>query len=200
MKRPGWSRALIVVGLLSAPAGAQSGSDAILFIEAVRDRNGEKATELLRFRPLVVNARGERGETALILAVSRRDVEWTGFLLHQGADPNLAARDGDTPLIAAARSGFGEAAGMLLSLRAKVDAANKMGETALIVAVQQRRADIVKILLAAGADPDRTDNAAGYSARDYAKRDNRARDIMALIEASKTKPSEQSEDINKFKL
>jgi hypothetical protein len=44
-------------------------------------------------------------------------------------------------------------------------------------------------LLAAGANPDKTDNAAGYSARDYAARDNRSRDIFKLIEAKKPKPA-----------
>jgi ankyrin repeat protein len=62
-----------------------------------------------------------------------------------------------------------------------------MGETPLITAVVQRQTPIVKMLLAAGANPDKTDTAAGYSARDYAQRDNRARDILQLIEAKKPK-------------
>jgi hypothetical protein len=45
----------------------------------------------------------------------------------------------------------------------------------------------VKALLEAGADPDRTDNVAGYSARDYANRDPRARDIQKLINDKKPK-------------
>ena len=93
-------------------------------------------------------------------------------------------RDGETPLIAAARIGYMGALGDLLRLKAKVDAANRMGETALIVAVQNRHPDIVKVLLALGADPDKSDSAAGYSARDYAKRDTRSRDILKLIEAA----------------
>jgi hypothetical protein len=44
---------------------------------------------------------------------------------------------------------------------------------------------IVRKLLQAGANPDRTDAAAGYSARDYAARDPRARDILKLIEDKK---------------
>lgn len=200
MKRPGWSRALILLGLLAAPAAAQMGNDGLTFLEAVRSRDGAKATELLRSRPIVVNARDDKGETPLIVAIARRDEEWTGFLLHHGADPNLAARNGDTPLITAARNGFDEAIGTLLAMGVKVDAANRMGETALILAVQQRHADIVKTLLAAGADPDRTDAAAGYSARDYAKRDSRSREILALIEGSKAKSSAEDEDLNKFKL
>ena len=55
------------------------------------------------------------------------------------------------------------------------------------IAVQQRDAPLVKILLQAGADPDRTDAVAGYSARDYAIRDARAREILKMIEAKKPK-------------
>ena len=70
---------------------------------------------------------------------------------------------------------------------AKIDQANKMGETPLIVAVQQRQTPVVRLLLAAGANPDKTDSAAGYSARDYAQRDSRARDILKLIQDKKPK-------------
>ena len=175
--------------LLAAPAGAQSGGfDGQKFVTAVRDRDGTEALELLRARgATVINARDEKGETALIVSISRRDGEWAGFLLNQGADPNLPARNGDTPLIAAARVGFREAAEWLLDLGAKVDLDNRMGETPLIVAVQQRHPQIVRLLLAAGADPDKTDSAAGLSARDYATRDTRSRDILKLIEAKKPK-------------
>ena len=38
-----------------------------------------------------------------------------------------------------------------------------------------------------GADPDKADHAAGYSARDYAQRDPRARDILRMIESKKPK-------------
>jgi len=64
-----------------------------------------------------------------------------------------------------------------------------MGETPLIVAVQQRQPAIVKVLLNAGADPDKADTAAGYSARDYAARDNRGRQILQMIEVKKPKAS-----------
>jgi len=64
-----------------------------------------------------------------------------------------------------------------------------MGETPLIVAVQQRDRPLVKLLLDHGADPDKTDAAAGYSAHDYATRDPRARDILVLINNKKPKSS-----------
>jgi ankyrin repeat protein len=180
--------AAVAAWLLAQPATAQTGFGEDNFVSAVRKRDGAKAMELLRTRgTLALNSRDDKGETGLIVAIARRDDEWTGFLLNQGADPNMAARNGDTPLIAAARAGYLGAAADLIRLKVKVDAANRMGETALIVAVQQRQVPIVKLLLAAGADPDRTDSAAGYSARDYATRDTRSREILKLIEAKKPK-------------
>jgi len=62
-----------------------------------------------------------------------------------------------------------------------------MGETALIIAVQQRDATMVRLLLNAGANPDKPDSAAGYSARDYATRDTRDREILKLINDKKPK-------------
>ncbi len=76
-----------------------------------------------------------------------------------------------------------------MSLGAKVDGANRQGETPLIVAVQLRQVPMIRFLLEHGANPDKTDAAQGYSARQYAERDNRARQILQLIEASKPKPT-----------
>ena len=173
---------------LAAPALAQQG-DGAAFVEAVRQNNGNKAAELLNNRPSgLLDSRGEDGETALTIALGRRDQEWTGFLLTKGASPNLAGKNGDTPLIVAARVGFTDAVGWLLGVKAKVEADNRQGETPLIVAVQQRQLPIVRTLLGAGANPDKTDFS-GYSARDYALRDPRARDILKLIEIRKPKAS-----------
>lgn len=187
MKRVSVIAAAVALGMLASPAAAQFGADGPKFVQAVRDRDGNKAMELLRSRPVVLNSRDDRGDTALIIAISRRDDTWTGFLLQEGADPNLAAGNGDTPLIAAARVGFAQGIEWLLGLGAKVDQANRMGETPLIVAVQQRHAALARLLLEAGADPDKTDSAAGYSARDYARRDTRSTEILRMIEAKRPK-------------
>ena len=195
MRRFGWI-AILAAAALSAPAAAQT-SDKESFIEAVKSRDGSKAMALLKSRgPTVIDGRSLSGETALLTAIGNRDSTWTGFLLQEGADPNLSGRNGETPLIAASRIGFDEAVEKLLARGAKVDATNRVGETALIVAVQQRHTPIVKALLAEGADPDKADSAAGYSARDYAKRDTRARDILALIESTQRK----SDKLEDFKL
>lgn len=159
------------------------------FVEAVQKSDGDKATTLIASHPTIINSRDDKGNTALIIAILRSDSSWTGFLLNKGADPNAPGVGGDTPLITTARVGFEEAADWLLQLGAKVDGVNKMGETPLIVAVQQRDRRMVKLLLDHGADPDKTDTAAGYSARDYAIRDPRARDILVLINNKKPKGS-----------
>jgi uncharacterized protein len=194
--------ALVALALaaVSAPLTAQYVSDAEPFINAVRDRDGNKVTELIEARPTIVNTRNLKGETALIIAISRTDDLWTKFLLGKGASPSLANAAGDTPLIAAARVGYTEAIELLLALGAKVDVGNKMGETPLIVAVQQRQLEAVKLLLAKGADPDKKDSAAGYSARDYAKRDTRSRALLTAIESAAKPKAAKTEDLDSFKL
>ena len=179
----------IATALNAAPVAAQSltaaGYD---FVDAVKNSNGDKAIQVLSTHPPgIINTKDGEGNTGLIIAISRSDEQWTGFLLNKGADPNLAGKSGDTPLIAAARVSFEPAVEWLVGLGAKIDVSNRMGETPLIVAVQQRNPQIVRLLLNQGANPDKTDSAAGYSARDYAQRDPRARDILKLIEDKKPK-------------
>jgi len=172
-----------VAAQFHAPAGYD-------LVEAIKKRDGDEATQILDSRPQgIVNTKDGEGNTGLIIAINRNDEQWTAFLLNKGADPNLAGKGGDTPLIAASRVGFGTAVEWLIGLKAKVDSTNRMGETPLIIAVQQREVPIVRILLNAGADPDKSDSAAGYSARDYATRDPRARDILKLINDKKPRPA-----------
>ena len=190
MKQLGFAL-VFVASLASAPAIAQSltthGYD---FIDAVKKSDGDKATQILDSQPQgIVNTKDADGNTPLIIAISRSDEQWTSFLMNKGADPNLGGRDGDTPLIAAARVGFETAVEWLISVGAKVNGTNRMGETPLIIAVQQHQPQIVRVLLNQGADPDKTDHAAGYSARDYAARDPRARDLLKMIEERKPKPA-----------
>jgi ankyrin repeat protein len=176
----------VAAAALAVPAAAQvTGFEGAQFVKAIEDGKAEDAIKLLQDKPSLVNARDLDGQTPLIAAIENRDQEWTGYLLNEGADPNTANGKGDTPLMAAARIGFQDAVDWLLQMGAKVDAANRMGETALIIAVQRRQVPVVRALIAAGADPDRTDSAQGYSARDYAKRDGRTPELLRIIEAKK---------------
>ena len=86
----------------------------------------------------------------------------------------------------AARLGFTEGGQVLIARGAKVDGANFRGETPLIIAVQNKRLEMVRMLVDNGANPDKTDSSAGYSAKDYAKQDRRGAAILRLLEEKKT--------------
>ena len=189
---PGWLRAGLALALLAVPLPAATqnlmgGSEGEAFLKAIEEDDAAKALPLLN-EPgsRVASYRGYKGDTALHIVAKRRDITWVAYLLTRGADPNIGDAQGDTPLIIAARVGFEEGARELLVRRAKPDATNRRGETALIVAVQQRQPRLVELLLQAGADPNKTDHAAGYSARDYAKRDTRNPQLLKLIDTVKS--------------
>ena len=170
---------------LSVPAAAQFYSEGYEFLEAVRERKGTEATEMLN-EPgtTVINSRdGTSGRTGLHIVVARRDLTWTRWLLQEGANPNIADREGRTPLIVAAESGFLEGVAILLERGARVDVANATGETPLIAAVHARNIELMEVLLEGGADPDRADNA-GRSARDYASMRGMPGRLLATIVAS----------------
>jgi len=182
-------RPLIIAALLAAgPAFAQTnGSDGEAFVEAMKKGDAAKALDLAQ-KPgsTVINHRGDDGQAGLHIAMRNRNGNWVGFLLSRDADPNIGDKNGDTPLIIAARIGFPEGAARMLMKHAQVDKTNKLGESALIVAVQARQPAIVKMLLEAGANPDLADHASGYTAREYARRDNRSADLLKLIETVKS--------------
>lgn len=175
LRKLGFNRAIASVGLailiafsVQAPANAQLQSEGYQFLEAVKDRDGDTATDMLN-QPgtQVINTRDiTTGETGLHVVTARRDVLWIRFLLQRGANPNIRSNDGLTPLQLATRLGFVEGVEELLKGGAQVNVSDSQGETPLIAAVHQRNVELIRRLLAEGADPDRNDNS-GRSARDY---------------------------------
>ncbi|MEQ1687040.1 MAG: ankyrin repeat domain-containing protein [Sphingopyxis sp.] len=173
---------LVAASLAAMPAPAQFGSPGYRFLEAVRDRDGTKTTELLDQTATIINTRDvTTGSTALLIVTERRDPVWIRFLLSRGADANIANREGVTPLLQAAQLAFAEGAQALLAGGARVNASASNGETALHVAVHRRDIAMVRLLIAAGADPDLQDNITGQSPRDYATRDARATAVLAVL-------------------
>ena len=178
--------AIPAAGQVAGGFGANH-SDGEAFIEAIEKGDNNAAIPLIEQPGSgVAKYRNYKGDTALHVAVRKRELDWVGYLLKKGADPNAGDADGDTALIIASRIGFEEAADWMVKLGAKVDAPNRRGETALIIAVQQRQPRIVELLMKAGANPDKSDHAAGLSARDYAKRDSRIPQMLKLIETVKS--------------
>jgi ankyrin repeat protein len=110
-----------------------------------------------------------RGDTALISAVRRNDVGMVALLLEHGARVEQPNRSGDTPALLAVRSGetavvrqllqhgldpnvtsFPPRINYLLTRLAKGEGLPPL----LIEAVQTGHAEVVKVLLEAGANPD----------------------------------------------
>lgn len=168
----------------AAPAAAQLFSQGYQFLQAVRERDGTKATEILNGPSgTIINSRDpSSGQTGLHIVVARRDTVWLRFLLQKGADANLADREGVTPLMIAATVGYVDGAQALLDGGARIGQTNGRGETALHRAVQNRDLAMVRALIAAGADADAQDSIAGMSPRDYAQRDNRAGAVLAALD------------------
>lgn len=178
-----WIAALAALALLIPTAASAQFSDSYNFLKAVRDRDGDKATQMLN-EPgsTIVNTKDiSTGESALHIVTQRRDLTWMGFLLQKGANPNARDKNGVTPLMMATTLRFVEGAETLLARKAKVDDTNNSGETALIRAVQLRDLGMVRLLLKAGANPDKQDTIAGQSARDYANGDFRNPQILEAI-------------------
>ena len=93
------------------------------------------------------------GSTALLLAARAGDVESARILLAKGADPNDRQPDGLTALGLAAYSGEGPVGMLLLEKGADPNVAD-IGYTALHAAVLRSQVDLVKALLAHGANPN----------------------------------------------
>lgn len=160
------------------------------FLKAVESRDGTKATDALKDDPSLINSRHpDNGETALSIATKRRDTNWVRFLLSKGADPAIADRQGTTALMHAALLNFTEGATDLIANKAPVDQSNRRGETALILAVQARNGAMVQFLMRHGANPDKADHAAGMSARDYARRDDRSGTLISALETKADSPA-----------
>jgi uncharacterized protein len=184
--------ALLVALMVPTSASAQF-SDSYNFLKAIRDRSkeGNKAITMMQKPGTVIIDTKDitTGETALHIVTKERDLTWINYLLGLGARPDTRDGRGNTPLMIATQIRFVEGAQALIKRRAQVDLANSGGETPLMRAVQQRDLALVRLLLNAGANPDRVDSMAGLSARDYAKRDTRGQAILKIIEEPRAKPA-----------
>ena len=177
------------LGTLAVPSAQAQFRGGYAFLQAVENRDGNKATDALKDDSTLINARNpDTGETALAIVVKRRDATWLRFLLGKGADPAIADRQGVTPLMHSALLDFTDGADELLNRNAPVDQTNRRGETALILAVQAKNSAMVRLLVRRGANPDKADHIAGMSARDYAKRDDRSGQLLALLDAKPDAP------------
>ncbi|MCJ8744007.1 hypothetical protein PDJAM_G00101320 [Pangasius djambal] len=106
---------------------------------------------LLRVQPGMINKRTLKDQTALLLAVSRENVECVACLLEQGADPDIANKDKETPLFKACEKENPEIVAMLLNHGATVNKSCIQGWTALHEAVCRNNVELCEMLVKAGA-------------------------------------------------
>ena len=124
-----------------------------------RDTKLPKAAEVVALLE-AAGARDEAGakQDALFRAIAAKDVKGVRAALEAGANPNARDRRGATPLINASYNGLADIVSLLVSKRAFVDfAPTNFSATPLTAAIENGSVATVKVLLAAGANPNRND-------------------------------------------
>lgn len=129
-------------------------------------RDSARAFAVLVDTPsLDVNQLNAAGESPLMLAAIKGQLEWCEKLLQRGARIN---QPGWAPLHYAASGPNPRIVELFLARGAEVDAASPNGSTALMMAARYGSEESVKLLLARGADPARR-NERDLDASDFAR-------------------------------
>lgn len=137
------------------------------------------AQALVDFPATDLNIRNASGETPLMMAALKGQLDLARQMIERGADVN---QPGWAPLHYAATNGSPAMVTLLLEQHAFVDAESPNGSTPLMMAAQYGSAEAVKLLLEAGAQPQQK-NQQGLNALDFARRGGRP-DAVELISAA----------------
>ncbi|MDQ5890609.1 MAG: hypothetical protein QG604_483 [Candidatus Dependentiae bacterium] len=131
-----------------------------LINQAIEKDNNAVAHFLISQETCDLNTCSARGFLPLITAIERRNDPLIKLCMDKGADLTQVDKNGTSPLMAAAAKNNGELVSFLLSNEAVQREINKtdftMDESALFMGL--RSPEITSMLLAAGANPNVTDN------------------------------------------
>uniref|UniRef100_A0A665X609 Ankyrin repeat and SOCS box containing 2a, tandem duplicate 1 n=1 Tax=Echeneis naucrates TaxID=173247 RepID=A0A665X609_ECHNA len=111
---------------------------------------------LLAAQPGMINKRTGRGESALLIAVSKDQLPCLQVLLENGADPDITNYERETPLYRACERNSAAMVATLLNYGAAVNAHCIQGWTALQEAAVQNNVEICEMLVKAGAKHNNT--------------------------------------------
>lgn len=139
-----------------------------------------KSAALLFAHPTVnVDEANMAGETPLMMAALRGNLEWTTRLADRGARIN---REGWSPLLYAAGGPESKVVAFLMGRGADIESRSPNGTTALMMAARYGAEESVDLLLARGADPRRR-NEQGLDAAAFARLGGREK-LAARLEAA----------------
>jgi ankyrin repeat protein len=133
--------------------------------EAVKNNDNVRIRDLIKGNPDLTSARDEDGFSPLHLAAANGHKGVVEFLLMNKADVKAKDNAGSTPLhqAAAAEGQRTDLVEILLAHDADVNAADKRGLTPLHYATLANNLEVIKSLLAHGANINAKDNKAGHT-------------------------------------
>ena len=110
-----------------------------------------------------IDARDDRGATALLVATHHNNVNAARALIEAGADVNAKDHINDSPYLYAGARGHLDILRMTLAHGADLKSTNRFGGTALIPASERGHVETVRTLIKAGVDVDHV-NKLGWTA------------------------------------
>ena len=178
------ARLAVGCSVLVLLAVAATASSDLRLVEAVKNRDAGRAEALLTER-VDPNVRQPDGATALHWAAHWDDVATVELLIHAGAEVNAANDYGVPPLAVACQNGSTVSAKVveiLLKAGANPNAEFPSGETVLMTASFAGNVDVVKALLARGANVNATEIAKGQTALMWAVSEGHRDVVRALLD------------------
>jgi ankyrin repeat protein len=149
---------LFVLLTCSGPSLAQQANEPEREMIAAAERGEIVVVKKLLADRARIDARDQRGRTALLAATQRNRVEVARYLIQEGANVNAKDFIQDTPYLYAAAEGRIEILKMILAAGADVNDTNRYRGTALIPAAHHGHVEAVKLLLATAIDKDHVNN------------------------------------------